>query len=159
VGDAPRNKRYHIKWGQEGYSPDAGRQAVWAYFGFAVNDLPNGLTSKDKIDAFAASKASVELAPGALPLLVRFRDIGDLSTVEIVDPDNFSAAFGPGVKIARVHAEVVDEPVTTGIVGKLKWWASSTHDQRSGPYWNPRDSEAKNVQYHLLKTDFVAGGR
>jgi hypothetical protein len=153
-GDSPRNRQNGRTWGSKGYSPDAGRQAVWAYFGFATNDLPNGIESKAKIDAFAASKTRVELPAAALPLLVRFGNPDDPSTVEIIDPDHLDAAFGPGVKIKNVSVEITDEPVTKGIADKLKWLARPAREQLRGPYWNSRDPGAKDSQYHLLKTYF-----
>jgi hypothetical protein len=158
-GDGPRNKRNGREWGSRGYSPDAGRQALWSYFGFVVNDLPNGFESKAKIDAFATGKNRAELEAAALPLLVRFRNPDDPSTVEIIDPDHLDAAFGPGAKIKNVWAEITNEPVTRGVADKLTWLAQPARDQMRGPYWDWRDPEAKDSQYHLLKTYFETGGR
>jgi hypothetical protein len=123
VGDGPRERRDRIAHGDKVIgSASAGRGALWGYFGFDVTGLPNGLETKAKIDAFAASKASVELPPSALPLLVRFRDPKDPSTVEVVDPDNLETSFGSGAKISLVRATIVDEPVTWGIIKERLSW-------------------------------------
>jgi hypothetical protein len=122
VGDGPRNRRNHIAHDDNSVgSTSAGPSALRRWFGFDATGLPNGLETKAKIDAVAVSKASVELPPSALPLLVRFRDPKDPSTVEVVDPDNLEASFGRGVKISRVRAAIVDEPVTAGIKERLNW--------------------------------------
>ena len=70
-----------------------------------------------------ALKGRVELAPGDLPLLVRFRDINDPKTVERVDPNDLAASFGPGVYLKRATVEITRDPVTTGIVKRLSWLA------------------------------------
>ena len=80
----------------------AGRQALWSYFDFGVNDLPNGRAAQAKIEAFAKSKKVEDMPPTALPLLVRFRDVDDPRTIKRVDPKNLAASFGPGVSIVRV---------------------------------------------------------
>jgi hypothetical protein len=123
VGDGPRERRDRIAQGEKVIgSASAGPGALWGYFGFDVTGLPNGRETKAKIDAFATSKASVELPPSALPLLVRFRDPKDPSTVEVVDPDSLEASFGSGVKISLAHATIVDEPVTWGIIKERLSW-------------------------------------
>lgn len=63
----------------------------------------------------------VELAPGDLPLLVRFRDINDPRTVERVDANDLAASFGPGVYLKRATIEITRDPVTTGIEKRLAW--------------------------------------
>jgi hypothetical protein len=121
AGDVLRNKRSHILWGDKFYSPDAGRQALDTYFNFSVVNLPNGFESKAKIDALAASKNRVELSAGALPMLVRFRDVQNPSSIEVVEPLALEAAFGPGVKLVRAHVDIVDEPQTLGVERRLSW--------------------------------------
>ncbi len=78
------------------------------------------------------NKGPVELYPKApdtiglkrsdpLPMLVRFRDISDPTSVERVDPDDLASSFGPGVWLKRITIEVTDDPVTTGIERRLGW--------------------------------------
>jgi hypothetical protein len=55
------------------------------------------------------------------PLFVKFQDINDPKTVELVQPDNLAASFGDGVKLRRVTVEVTDEDVTMGIGKRLEW--------------------------------------
>lgn len=55
------------------------------------------------------------------PQLVRFRNISDPLTAEIVAPDDLAAAFGPGVSMGRITLQMVDEPVTREIPRRLPW--------------------------------------
>jgi hypothetical protein len=56
-----------------------------------------------------------------MPLMVRFRDLRDPSTVEIVDPKNLEASFGQGVKFRRATIAISRDPLTTGIERYLPW--------------------------------------
>ena len=58
---------------------------------------------------------------GDYPELVRFRDIRDPKTVELVDPNDLAKSFGAGVKLRRIMLTVVDGPVTVGIEQRLPW--------------------------------------
>lgn len=64
---------------------------------------------------------SAEMLPPYFPRFVRFRDIRDPKTVDLVDPNDLTKSFGPGVKLKRVVLTVVDEPVTVGIENRLRW--------------------------------------
>jgi hypothetical protein len=57
----------------------------------------------------------------AFPRLVRFRDISDPLSAEMVAPDNLEAAFGPGHSMGRITLQMVDEPVTKEIPRRLPW--------------------------------------
>ena len=50
------------------------------------------------------------------PMLVTFADISDPASVQLVDPDDLAASFGPGVRLKAVVLEVTREPVTEGKV-------------------------------------------
>jgi hypothetical protein len=64
-------------------------------------------------------KGQASQTPTAYPILVRFADIVDPKTVELVDPDNLAASFGKGVKLRRITLERTEDAVTTGIQGRL----------------------------------------
>ncbi len=59
------------------------------------------------------------------PMLVTFDDIKDSASVKQVDPDDLASSFGTGYAIKRIIIELTDDPVTTGIEKKLRWWASN----------------------------------
>ena len=54
-------------------------------------------------------------------MLVRFRDVGDPKSVEVVDAGDLAKSFGPGVKLRRIMLAVTDDPATTGIEKRLGW--------------------------------------
>jgi hypothetical protein len=56
-----------------------------------------------------------------LPMLVRFRDLNNPASVELVQPNDLAAAFGPGVRLKKATITITDDPVTTGIEHKLPW--------------------------------------
>ena len=73
------------------------------------------------IRGLADMEARGEIPFERLPMLVRFRDISDPKTVELVDPNDLAASFGPGVNLKRVTIETTKDPVTTGIDERLVW--------------------------------------
>ncbi len=56
------------------------------------------------------------------PLLVTFTDINDPKTIQRVDPDDFGAAFGPGIWLKHITLEITDEPVTEGKIESVLGW-------------------------------------
>ncbi|MGB3312949.1 MAG: hypothetical protein WBB85_00940, partial [Albidovulum sp.] len=64
------------------------------------------------------------------PLMVSFADITDPASVQLVDPNDLAASFGPGVRLKAVTLEVTKAAVTEGKVeAVLGWWSK----MRSGP--------------------------
>lgn len=68
-----------------------------------------------------AQRQVAELPRDSLPMLVRFRDIADPSTVEKVNPGNLSGAFGAGVKLLRITVQITNDPVGFSIRRRLVW--------------------------------------
>lgn len=92
--------------------------------------------SRENTRRYQHAGLKATLQPDQLPTLVRFRNLADPMTVEKVDPNNLSKAFGPGVVLRRVTLETVDlgwwpanaiglsgQPVTRGIEERLEWLA------------------------------------
>jgi hypothetical protein len=73
------------------------------------------------IKRWAAQRATAELHPKRLPTLVTFKNIDDPSSVVGVDPEDLTAAFGPGVQLRRASVQLTTDPVTTGIGQVLPW--------------------------------------
>lgn len=55
------------------------------------------------------------------PLLVRFRDARDPSTIEGVDPDDLSAVFGPGVRLRSITIRTTRSEPAFLLQGRLPW--------------------------------------
>ncbi len=62
-----------------------------------------------------------ELSFDKIPMLVRFRDIKDPKSVELVNPNDLEESFGKGVKLVSATLEMTGEPVTKGVEKKLPW--------------------------------------
>jgi hypothetical protein len=103
-------------------SAEAGRAALFWYFGDSFGDLPPNQNGKRQLDEFIGNRAVAEVAPDKLPMLVRFADINDPKSVDRIDPEHLDASFGLGVKLARATAQLTDEPVTIGIENRLSWF-------------------------------------
>lgn len=67
-------------------------------------------------------KLGIELRQPDYPMLVTFGDMGDPTSVKLVDPDDLAATFGEGVSLKRITVQITDDPVTTGIEQRLGWW-------------------------------------
>ncbi|MFA5969201.1 MAG: hypothetical protein WC816_08170 [Sphingomonas sp.] len=85
------------------------------------------------------------------PMLVRFRDIHDPKSVELVDPDDLAATFGPGFKLRRIAVQLTRDPVTVGIKSHLP-----SMGKGSGfDYWYR--SLPPGDQRHISLNDFTKG--
>ena len=69
----------------------------------------------------ARGRGPITLPQKLYPKFLRFRDIKDPTTAEVVDPDNLAKSFGPGVRLVRVTIEITDDAVTRGIENILPW--------------------------------------
>jgi hypothetical protein len=69
-------------------------------------------------------KWSVPLAPIAnMPQLVKFRNMGDVRTLQFIDPNNMEATMGKGVKFHSITVEQIDSgEITRGEVIKYLPW-------------------------------------
>lgn len=99
-------------------------------------DTPEGplaMTPGNQTDRFAK--------PTGYPTLVRFRNIDDPTTVEVVDPANLAVSFGPGARLTRITLEVTDDAVTSGIEKRLPSFGPETGFDawsRTVPFGDPR---------------------
>lgn len=69
----------------------------------------------------ARGRGPITLPQKLYPRFLRFRDIKDPTTAELVDPDYLAKSFGPGVRLVRVTIEITDEAATRGIRKVLPW--------------------------------------
>lgn len=120
-----------------------GGQFLFAILGYQDSQEPNNtgiiplklfrqrlpLESADdywSADTFKRVQAARGRGPAALPQtlyprFLRFRDIRDPTTVELVDPNDLAKSFGPGVRLERVTIEITDDAVTRRIRNTLPW--------------------------------------
>ncbi len=62
--------------------------------------------------------------PSGYPIMVRFENVNDPTTVKLVDPDDLSKSFGADFKLRRITVERTNDEVTEGIEKKLRWLKS-----------------------------------
>lgn len=99
---------------------DLGRPA-WMLF-HAFDDLLKGeLHPLPRVQLLKEKRPSRVLHIDDIPMLVRFRDLNDPTSVEQIDPRNLAGTFGPGVSLRDVVIEITDEPVTSGVDARLPW--------------------------------------
>lgn len=113
--------------------------------------IPNLALTGEKIRTYSSLKGKAELKIENLPMLVRFRDINDPKTVELVDPNDLTASFGEGVKLVSATIEITDEPVTTGVEGYISWLGT----KRLGLDFF--DKNKPGEENYLTRNDFQTG--
>lgn len=72
--------------------------------------------------ALTGKRATAELRPDQLPMLVTFANLHDPSTARVVQPNEFEQVFGSGVHFHRASIEMTNDPITRGIESNLPWW-------------------------------------
>jgi hypothetical protein len=81
------------------------------------------------------------------PIMVRFRDIRDPKTAEIVNPDNLAASFGPGVKLRRITVQITDDPVTDNVMTRF-----STQFFNDWSQFREQISHCRQVDHPLFRS-------
>jgi hypothetical protein len=69
----------------------------------------------------ARTNGRFPVLPEELPMMIRFKDIHDPMSAELIDPKDLSKTFGAGVSLGDVFVDITDDPVTTGIEKWLPW--------------------------------------
>jgi hypothetical protein len=132
-------------------------------FHFDPTDMIDAAEQRRRADALTAKRATAELPPDQLPMLVTFTDLNDPKSARVVRPGEFEQVFGPDVHFRRAFVEMVPagtwpfsalgwprdwagEPVTRGIEKKLPMLV--THRDSM---WRAYSEPMKfTPQYHLF---------
>lgn len=86
-----------------------------------LRDIASNEGAERVVPRFRPAISSSREPMGQYPMLVRFRDRNDPTSLEEVDPDALDRAFGPGVTLKAIKVQITDEAVTTGIKTRLDW--------------------------------------
>ncbi|MEO5773805.1 MAG: hypothetical protein ABIQ32_06765 [Sphingomicrobium sp.] len=89
-----------------------------------------------------------------LPMLVRFRDLGDPKSVERVEPANLAASFGAGVRLRRITVETTKDALTTGMGKRLGWLDVNPEPRLDSTY---SGSKSPNLSQKLTHGSFREG--
>jgi hypothetical protein len=86
---------------------------------------PDGLSPEQRymlhLDEIKRLKPKADISLKDLPVLLRFSDATNPTSMSLVDPADLAGAFGPGVKLKTATVEVTDDPMTHSIEGYLPW--------------------------------------
>lgn len=95
--------------------------------------------------------AKVVLSPEFYPQLVRFRDIRDPKSVELVDSGNLATSFGFGVALGQILVELTPDPVTQNIGKELPWLGAYPETRLDREY---KSGIRPNLSQRLADGDF-----
>jgi hypothetical protein len=82
---------------------------------FAVHGLPLSGIPSEMLRIAAELKTEtrvIDVPPNKLPMIVRFTDLNNRHSIEELDPRDFAAAYGQGVRLARVQFEITNDPIS-----------------------------------------------
>lgn len=86
-----------------------------------------------------------------LPTLVTFRKIDDPDSVEVVQPDGLTDAFGPGYELVKVTLQLTDEPSVEQIEGILPWLKTKKIEWKEVSSLGKGDPLIKRLFYDAFK--------
>lgn len=95
-----------------------------------------GIDHTQKVALFEEMKSMpdpVNLDIRDYPVLITFEDLDDPSTVQLVNPHNIAATFGPGYDLKAISTLATHKPVSRGAIAGFSRWML----QSNAPF-NPR---------------------
>ncbi len=112
----------------------------------------NKMQSGEIFEELKSAKGQAFLKAKEIPVLLRFRNIHDITSAEIVEPEDFAKVFGEQSNFHHVALSVTDAPVTQGIKTYLPAW------DKIGSFRYPAVVDQSNVYMALKRSNFVVGG-
>ena len=100
--------------------------------GVSLAEEPYSYAVASRLSSAGNGVAKGQLPRAEWPMMVRFRNLGDPKSVEIVDPD--------AIGVTRIVLETTSDAVTTGIEKRLGW-LGDRGSIVSGPTTNPNLTE------------------
>ena len=79
-----------------------------------------------------AIQGECQLGESDWPELVRFRDIGDPSSVEPVEPGRFEEVCGPNSRYVGATVSITNDPITVGLIDRALPWLSNAENTLVG---------------------------
>lgn len=73
------------------------------------------------LDELNRVKPTADIPVKDIPVLVKFSNPSDPTSVSLVDPSNLEAAFGSGVTLKAATVEITGDPVSNSIDTRLPW--------------------------------------
>jgi hypothetical protein len=151
---ASEGSKYKRLWSED--SPFATLQRA---YGIAPPDRPKRNPGRDWLDpyrhvltALKAQRGPRDIPFEQLPDLLTFADSSDPASVSILDPDDLSSTFGPGVRLLRATIEVTDQGKTRGIDQKLPWVRTIHRRVFSGKFSTDTGEARDNIDVGWLQS-------
>ena len=93
----------------------------------------------DFVRMIAELSGSCDVPSQNLPLMVRFEDETDPTSIERVFPEKPEESLGPGIHFLGASITITDAPITTGIGDRLNWLSNFPEPSLEGgqPSANP----------------------
>jgi hypothetical protein len=140
VVDLGKNgKLFAILHGREPYVAEDQTFPSYVLFSAFAPLLDKNADGLSQLRVLKARHPKTAISSSLIPMLVRFRNIVDPMTVEVVDPDNLQASFGPGVILKTATIEITDDPVSTGI-DKVLPWLQGLNGRYLGGFFTSKDA-------------------
>lgn len=86
------------------------------------NLMKEGMGIVEFTRLLSETQPSAQLPNSEIPLLVRFDDINNPTSVKKVDPSDLAAVFGEDYSLRSITLEITDEDVTVGEVENVLGW-------------------------------------
>jgi hypothetical protein len=129
--------------------PD-GYNAGDQYAQFAYADaVPGGLGWREQARALKRQTSPATLPPEHYPRLITFLDPKDAKSIEVVDPADLAAVFGPGIALRSIEIAITSDPVTRRLSARLPdFGPSSGYVQWASqlPFGDPRSLSLDELQ-------------
>jgi hypothetical protein len=122
-----------------------------------------GEATREGLSYYANLRAKSNLPQSQLPSLVRFRDLNDPKSVELVDASDLAKSFGAGVTLKSATIEMVDqgywplnqmgitgEPITRVIENRLPWLLELSSSEKQHGVYRYNDGV-----YRAVAEDFI----
>ncbi|MEA3039428.1 MAG: hypothetical protein QOE79_1941 [Sphingomonadales bacterium] len=101
-------------------SPSNGYDAAGLYPVLAYEStLPPGHDWHQEFEGLKREREPALLPSDAYPRLITFRDPKDAKSIEVVDPADLAAVFGPGIALKNIEIAITSDPVTKKLSSRL----------------------------------------
>jgi hypothetical protein len=120
-----RGTLFALLRGARGTETGAGGYA-WALLPNPPRDDGGIEAMRENYRALASAQGTAALSPDQYPMLVRFRDLSQPTTVQEVAPGALQEHFGQGVRLRRITVEITNDKPTAEIAQLLPWLGTTS---------------------------------
>lgn len=116
--------------------------------------IVRGQTPREAMKIEPKADANGEAMASMGPVLLRFRNQQDPTTIEWVDPKNLQASFGERTRLVSVTVQLTDDPLSVGIERRLAWLKNYLNRSFSGKrFSNPYGLLVERIRAGSFSTE------